>query len=342
MSQQDHQEIPVGTVLEFFEAKEIICGVCLAFKNQRLNVLTQQNREINLASSRILHCGSQLLKAKLTRDEMVQSLNGIAALRRNLMEAVKAEELWSLIEGEEEDFSARDLAEFVFAEAITDHHVAAIQRVLLEERLFFQFREGKFKANSQEKIDQRRLEMERERERELQLEQGSQWLRAIWNGKPRPSLLGLEANLIENLKSFCLFEQESPTFAYVKELLKRADIPQQAQSAFRLLVRLGIWHENENLYLHEQGISQDFPEPVSSLADQLAASKSHSDWDHSRRKDLRELYTITIDSALSRDFDDALSLRILEMDATRWEFASPMWLNLLPPATNWIARPRPG
>jgi exoribonuclease II len=312
MTQQGSQEIPAGTVLEFFEAKEIICGVCLASKNQRLNVLTQQNREINLASSRILHFGSQLLKVQSTRDEMVQSLNSIAALRIRLMAAVNVEELWSLVEGEEEGFSARDLAEFVFAEAITDHHVAATQRVLLQERLFFQFKDARFHANSQEKIDQRSLEIEREKEKELQLDEGSQWLRAVWNRKPRPALAGLEAKLVENLKSFCLYGQESPACLFVKELLKRADIPQQPQSAFRLMVRLGIWHENENLYLHEQGITPDFPEEVIARADRLAASSILSYWDQSRRRDLRELDTITIDSALSRDIDDALSLRTLD------------------------------
>ncbi len=203
---------------------------------------------------------------------MVQSLNHIAALRRKLMETVRVEELWSLVEGETVGFSARDLAEFVFAEAITDHHVAAMQRVLLQERLFFQFKDGKFHANSQEKLDQRRLEMEREQEKEFQLEEDSQWLRSIWNRKPRSAPVGLEAKLIGSLKDFCLHGQESPVSPFVKELLKRADIPQQSQSAFRLLVRLGIWHENENLYLHEQGISQDFPKEVVTLADQLAAS----------------------------------------------------------------------
>jgi exoribonuclease II len=312
MSQEESQEITPGTVLEFFEAKEIICGVCLASKNQRLNVLTQQNREISLASSRLLHSGSGLLSTQLTRDELVRGLNSIDALRRKLMETVNVEELWSLIEGEKEGFSARDLAEFAFTDAITDHHVAAMQRVLLQERLFFQFKDGKFLANSQEKIDQRRLEAEKEREREVQLEEGSQWLKAIWNRKPRPTLTGLEEQLIESLKSFCLHGQESPAFAFVKELLKRADIPQQAQSAFRLLVRLGIWHENENLYLHEQGISVDFPEQITVLADRLASSTISTLWDPSQRKDLRELPTLTIDSALSRDFDDALSLRPLE------------------------------
>lgn len=99
MSQQDAQEISPGIVVEFFEAKEITCGVCLACKSQRLNVLTQTNREINLALSRLLHLGSQPLDMKLTRDELVRELNGIATLRRTLMATLNLEELWSLIEG---------------------------------------------------------------------------------------------------------------------------------------------------------------------------------------------------------------------------------------------------
>ena len=166
MSQEGHQDFLPGTVIEFFEAKEIICGVCLAVKNHRLNVLTQHNREFNVAASRLIHVGSQPLNVQLTRDELVQKLNSIATLRKGLMEAVNVEELWSLIEGEQEGFGARDLAEFVFAEALTDHHVAAMQRVLLQERLFFQFKDGAFYANSQEKVEQRRLDIEREKERE--------------------------------------------------------------------------------------------------------------------------------------------------------------------------------
>lgn len=309
---QHAQEIQPGTVVEFFDAKEIICGVCLACKDHRLTVLTQYNRELNLASSRLIHAGSQPLNVKLTRDELVQQLNDIAALRRTLMEAVNIEELWSLIEGEGDGFTARELAEFVFAGTVTDHHAAAMQRQLLQERLFFHFKDGRFFANPQEKIEQRRIELERERERELELAEGSRWLQAIWRSKGRPALTGSEEKLIANLKSFCLYGQEAPTATLVKELLKRAEIPVQPASVFRLLVRLGIWHENENLFLHEQGITADFPEPVTNVAERLAAVNAVLRWDLNRRKDLRDLHTITIDSALSRDFDDALSLRPLE------------------------------
>ena len=312
MSQQDAQEILPGTVVEFYDAKEITCGVCLACKSQRLNVLTQFNRELNLAASRILHCGRQPLDLSLTRDELVRQLNSIAVLRRTLMESLALEELWSLVEGEADGFTARELAEFVFAETVTDHHAAAMQRGLLQERLFFQFRDGRFFANSQAKVEQRRLEIERELEKERELEEGSRWLQQVWRQKGRPVLTGSEESLIANLKNFCLYGQESPVAALVKELLKRADIPAQPQAVFRLLVRLGIWHENENLFLHEQGITPDFSETVTALADNLAATNLASLWQPSHRKDLRALHTITIDSALSRDYDDALSLRPLD------------------------------
>jgi exoribonuclease-2 len=309
MSRQGFQEILPGTVLEFFEAKEIICGICLAVKNQRLHVLTQHNRETNLAASRLIHADSRPIDLDLTRDQLVQKLDSIAAQRRDLMEAIDVEELWSLVEGEQEAFGVRELAECVFAGTVTDHHVAAMQRVLLQERLFFQFKEGAFFANSREKVEQRREEMEKERQKEIEIENGSRWLQAIWNRKTRPLLAGSDEKLIESLKDFCLHGQESPACPFVKELFKRADIPQHEQSAFRLLVRLGIWQENENLYLHEEGISPEFPEHVTAAANRLARSGAISSRGLNHRVDLRDLYTFTIDSALSRDFDDALSVK---------------------------------
>ncbi len=314
MSRQPSQEIVAGSVVEFFESREILCGVCLATKTHRLTVLTEQNKEINLAQSRVVHVSSQTLNLKQSRDELIQKLVTIGALRKSLMRDVDIEEFWSLVEGEEEGFDPRDSAEFIFSDAITENHVAAAQRALLQDKTFFQFKDGKFYPRPQEKVEQRRLEIQREEEKEAQLEKGSQWLQSLWNRKTRTPSNTIEqwTSLIEDLKSFCLFNQESPSYAFIKELFKRANIPPLPQSAFRLLVRLGIWHENENLYLLEQNISPEFPKEVEDLANERAESAIVAQWDVNQRRDLRHLHTFTIDSAQTRDYDDALSLEVLE------------------------------
>jgi len=302
-------EFAPGTVVEFFEAKQVLCAVCLAVKNQRLAVLTEQNREINLARSRLIHIGSRGIHPALSRDDMVQQLLTIADLRKKLMERVNVEELWSLLEGEQEGYDAAQLAEFVFSDSISDHHAAAVQRVLLQDRVYFQYKDGLFLARSQEKIEQRQQEMEREMEREARLTQGAQWLKTVWQRKnPQPS--AEMAAVIDSLKSFCLFAQESPAYAFVKEVLQKAEIPPHPNSAFRILTRLGIWREDENLYLHQHNITPEFSAEI----EQLAAGRVGAADLGGRladRCDLRQLDVFTIDGALTRDYDDALSLRQL-------------------------------
>jgi exoribonuclease-2 len=314
MTRQELPPIVPGTIVEFFEAKEIVTGVCTGLKDSRLSILSEGNKEINLARSRVIHVSGPPLNVSQTRDDLIRKLSALTALRKSLMEQINVEELWSLLEAEEEGFDVEELAQFVFSEAVTDNHLAALQRVLLHDRLFFQFKDAQFFARSREKVEQRRVEIVREEEREAQLEQGSQWLQAVWARKSRPISPQVAESLIEHLKGYCLFGQDYAESGFIKDLLKRADIPLQTASAFRLLVRLGVWHENENLYLHEQNITPDFPPEVLERADLLARSDIGEMRGRSPRRDLTHLHTFTIDSALTRDYDDALSIRPLEGD----------------------------
>ncbi len=301
-------EVVPGTVVEFFENRQVLCGVCTGIKSNRLAILTEQNKEASLSQNRLIHVSGRLLDPTRNRDELVAGLRSIAAHRRQLMAEVNVEELWALLETEDEGFSIRDLAEFVFSGPLSDHHIAATQRVLFEDRLYFQYKDGQFIARPADKIEQRRGELEREEERAARLESGSQWVQAVWHRKGRPSPPEHHEQLIESLKDYCLFGQESPEAAFIKELFKRAAIPPQPGSAFRLLVRLGVWQEDENLYLHEERIRPEFPGHVEELAARIAATDWLANWDRGTRRDLRHLDAFTIDSALTRDHDDALSL----------------------------------
>jgi exoribonuclease-2 len=312
MTQSAPYDIAPGAVLEFFDAKKIICGVCISVKNQRLSVLTEQNREINLAQSRLIHYGKQLLDLKLGRDELVRRLQEIASVRRALMERVNVEELWSLMEGEEEGFAIQELTELLFTEPTTDDHVAAVQRILLEDRLFFNFKDGRFLARSRDKVEQRRLDLKREEEKESQLVEGSKWLQAVWQRKTQPPPFPHRDHLVEALKSYCLFDQESPHYGFVKDVFKRAGITHNVYSAFRLMVRLGVWQEDENIYLYQQEVSYDFPKETVELAVERASSARDIEGHAAGRRDLRDLHAFTIDGQLTRDYDDALSLRQID------------------------------
>ncbi len=313
MSRQNVQNLGAGSVLEFFDAKEITVGACLAVKGQRLTVLSMNNREINLAGSRVLHATGPLLEVgTMTRDEMVHRLHSIDLARKNLMERADVEELWSLLEGQEEGFSAQECAEFMFSDAITEDHVAATQRSLLADRLFFQHKEGNFYPRSLEKVQQRKDEIQREEEKAARIEESSRWLQTIWTRKTKTGRVDeAHRDLIENLQQFCLHGQEAPSYSYLKEIFKKANIPPLQQSAFRILVRLGVWDEDENLLLHSLDISSDFPERLKAKALELSSKPPDAAAQPAHRRDLRDLHAMTIDSAQTRDLDDALSIRPL-------------------------------
>jgi exoribonuclease-2 len=214
MTQQPPQEVVPGTVLEFFDDKKIVCGVCIDRKEARLSVLTEQNREINLSRGRVLHFGEQTLNLGLSRDDMVQRLATTTAQRKALMEQVQIEELWSLLEGEDRGFSAAELAGYIFADSLTDHHVAAVLRVMLAERLYFKYKAGEFFPRSAERLEQLRQEREILEEQERLLEEGATWLQRAWQRQGSATPPASRDRLIEAVKSFCLFGQESPDYAF--------------------------------------------------------------------------------------------------------------------------------
>jgi exoribonuclease-2 len=79
---------------------------------------------------------------------------------------------------------------------------------------------------------------------------------------------------------------------------------------------LGVWDEDENLYLHRFGIQEDFPAEVLDCANKIAEDlgSDGGEWRGDTREDLSSLSIFTIDGPMTRDYDDAISIRPVESD----------------------------
>ncbi len=259
MSRYERLEIAPGAVFEFYESKEILCGVVLVVKDGRFNALSEHNREVGLSLSRVVHHGNKSLDLKLSRDELLQELRSISENRKGIMDLIDLEEIWFLLQSEETGYEAEEIAEFIFNTPIPDDQAAAVKRLLLSDKLYFQARDSKFYPRSAQKVEERRVELKNEAERERRLIEGAKWLAMLHARRQSVPRTEFREELIEQLKNFAIFGQEAKESGFVKELLKLAGIPSTSQSAFRLLVRLGIWREDENLMLLEHGICAEFP-----------------------------------------------------------------------------------
>ena len=296
----------IGNVVAFFEQKKILCAVCLEIKENKFHLLSEENREITLGGNRIAHISSYTFESNLSRDTLVERLEKIVERQKELVQAVIIKDLWELVYGEEERFSLRDLTELVFDRRASSDHEMALLRALFEDRVYFKQKGDLYEPQPPEKVEETLRQIEREAEEARELQEASAWVAAVWAGNPQPAPRKRE-EIIALLKEMALFGPEAPQYDKGKTLLQTAKIP-SPEAPFELLVRLGEWNEDENLFLHRYQIPQAFPEKVLAEAGQIIDRGSKEIPTHPLDRDLGFLRPLTIDSEFTRDIDDALSI----------------------------------
>ena len=295
-----------GRIIEYIDQGRFICTLCLQDRGNRLHLLTPSNRLINLSPKRAILISGSTIDILKPREELLEKLNQAEEARNRLKGLIDVRELWELTKDENQSFDHKYLANLVFGESINDEHLSAVVRALFESHLYFKMKEGRFHPNSEEKVKLITKQREEEALKEEWLIQGSAWLKGVQAGRTAEDPRYRE-DIIKLLVQLALFGKEVPDFKYGKELLSRAGISDIRETR-NLLIRLGVWEEDENLDLLRLGIKTDFTQ------DQLdeSARLAESGIDFEGREDLRQISCLTIDGPLTQDFDDALSLEMTE------------------------------
>ncbi len=294
-----------GSIVEFFEEKRLLCGVVLELKGERLHVLAQSGRELTLAPKRILHTGPSLPLGRLTRQELQKRLEETGNKREALKAAINLEELWDLLVQEEQPSTTGELAELWFSRTEADE-VAATGRCLREDRFLFKLKDDQVIPNPPEVVAQLKEQHERELARHREMEEVGAWLQAVWEGRKPPAQPAWWDRVVALLRRMAVFGAEAPDYAQGKAYLDKARLT-AANAPFRLLVRLGLFHEDEDLDLYRLEVPLEFAPEVMAQVRQLSGV-TPADPYAARRRDLTNLTIITIDGERTRDFDDALSL----------------------------------
>ncbi|HSF33923.1 MAG TPA: ribonuclease R family protein [Candidatus Tectomicrobia bacterium] len=297
-----------GTVVEFFIDKKLTIGVCLEAKGERFLVLTEGDREISLPESRFLHVMPHALHAQQGRNELIQSLREIAQRREELRGRIDLGEVWDLVWAEPEAYDCTFLAGLVFGEEVTPDHTAAMYRACWDDTIHFSRKGHSFIPNPPETVEQLVHQKIRKEQRERDLTAAATFLKAVWEGhSPTREELTTHDPWIDLLKEYALHDTEAPRYRLARDLLNRAEVT-AADAPFRLLVRLGLWDEDENLLLLRLGVPTLFRPDVLDEAE-LAARQvlERKTAGMHLRQDLTSIHTLSIDSELTHDIDDALS-----------------------------------
>ena len=301
-----------GNVVEYIDQQKILCAVVLEVKNQRLRLLTENNREVNLSANRLSHKCKTQIDLSAGRNRMVRSLKEIADLRKKLINHVDIKGLWEVLNPEQEWIDLATMTEFCFPDNPSCDHESAVIRAFFKNRLYFKFNPDGFFPNSEEQVI-RIVSREKEDARKKQIiTDGASWIKSVLNDNfpLSKSFTEKKTEFIDILKSAYLFEKESKHYDLGKAILAKAGINDFSR-IFQILEKIDVFDKNENIDLYKYNISTTFPDQVinevSDLADRINAAPEN-DFSDIKRIDLTKLSLMTIDGQATIDFDDALSI----------------------------------
>ena len=297
-----------GSIVEFIDRQKIMCAVILEVKNSRLRLLTENNREVKLSASRLLHKDKVRLDLSLGRHQMIHALKGVVSKRKELLSQVDIKDLWEVLNAEQVWIDLATMTELCFPGSPCGDHESAVLRAFFDDRLYFKFNLDQFFPNSEEQVERLLSQRREEARRKRIIDIGGDWLMSLMNSTAPPEEMDPEdaAEITRVLKSYYLFEKDSKDHALAKAMIYRANLD-TSTGFFPILVKLKVFDEDENIDLLRFGIPTEFSSEIQKAAHGLVASfQGHSG--DVMRKDLTSLAIMTIDGQATLDFDDALSI----------------------------------
>ena len=141
-----------GSIVEYIDRQKIMCAVILEVKNTRLRLLTENNREVKLSAGRLLHEDKARIDLSMWRDNLVNTLKGVADKRKALIRQVDIKDLWEVLNTEQVCIDLETMTEFCFPDNPSGDHESATIRAFFDDRLYFKFNLDKFFPNSAEKV----------------------------------------------------------------------------------------------------------------------------------------------------------------------------------------------
>jgi len=242
---------------------------------------------------------------------------------------------WELLVEGGETVTPAEMANLLFSESEVPQCYAAYC-LLSDDKIYFKQKGEAYEPRSGSQVAERKHQMEVEalkaRGQQEFLDRVEQALNGVaveWQRPDRQRLEALEkyatllADVVRVGLSYDSLARAYPPSAPVLETMTMLSRPATPQGAFQLLMDLGWWSPNENLFLRRSSIPVQFPSKVLEVAQQRFNSPS-PDQD-ANRLDLTKLKVYTIDDESTTEIDDGLSWELLPDGRER------LWVHIADP-----------
>ncbi|MBW2465800.1 MAG: RNB domain-containing ribonuclease [Deltaproteobacteria bacterium] len=296
-----------GRIIEYLENGKFICAFVYEDNGNRLRLLNQNSREINLPLNRIVHLSKEQFSVAKAREDIILILQAASKEREKLAREINLDEIWELVsEKPEEQFSINFLAGLFFGSDPSDDQTAAFLRAVIDDRLYFKYKAGMIQVHSPETVEQIKLMQEKEKQERDFISGCTLALHSLWKEGKLPVNWEEGETVLEILKDYYLLGKDAPEHDLARKLLKNAQLNGQ-HDVFHLLVKAGVWDEHENIPLLKNDIPIDFSAEAMAEVRKITIP-SVNELLEAQRHDFRNLPVLTIDGPATRDYDDALHL----------------------------------
>ena len=304
-----------GCVVEYLEGNAVQIALVMEENGGKLRLLLPNRRETRLTTARLLPWSGPALSASLGKEEGVRALEACRHKREEAADAVPVQDIWEMAQGEVPEASALWFAELAGLPADADS-VAACGRALLACKSHFRFQPPLFQVFDAETVEKRLQEQREREERESLIAGGAAFLRALLDVAGKKGVLTPEDDVprpapevAARLRSL-LFKRMADPETQEDEALWRMlskGLPDVPHLPYQLLVAWGEIPPHYNFWLDHAGYAagddwwQSFRDEVDRLLHDSAAAELPS----------CDLPFISVDSASTRDVDDAFFVAVL-------------------------------
>ena len=301
-------ELRPGQVVEYLQNNQPVVSWVQEVQSPRVRVLNINQREVKLPASRVMPWTGPLYSPDLSRQDILLLLQEHHQKRNCIQEDLDVMDVWSMAQGEIVQASIFWFAGLVWDEPDADR-TAALGRAMLQARTHFKFSPPDFEVYSRETAEKKMEEERLHRERERLVSLGKDFFKKLYSGTfspgehPAPG----DPEVERQLQNILIQRIKNPDDTHTQDLWSKlsAGLPQDTHLPFLLARAWGIYPEHYNYmleqadYAWEDSWSEPHIPEIRDLSRKLDQESGQPAIDG----------LISIDSASTRDIDDAFHIR---------------------------------
>ncbi len=276
-----------------------------------VEVLNEEGKKTTLATDKVLVVFADSLSSTLAPTELKKQLREMHASVSAQAAGIDLKELWELLSQEEaEAFFWEEMAQLLLSSPEDPLARAAVLEALFSDGVYFREKKiGFFASKDSQSVEETLRQQEVERSRSAARARFVAWVKehlSSSNTAPFPSDPEMEKYL-DQLKGLALYREDYERKEQAEGLLEEIAFAGRGRLwdvAFRLLVALGVWKEDEELAILRYKISTSFSAESLKEAEEIPEFTPGQE----EYSDFTGLLTFTIDDPETTEVDDALSL----------------------------------